>query len=79
MVNLSQYKLFIGDDKKNTISGVTFSFRSHFKLSSKFSFSHDMDYFFDGNSRRCAISKVQVSIDLRLFTKLSYSQFVYSN
>ena len=26
MVNLTQYKLFIGDDKKNTISGVTFSF-----------------------------------------------------
>ena len=27
MVNLTQYKLFIGDDKKNTISGVTFSFK----------------------------------------------------
>ena len=26
MVYLTQYKIFIGDDKKNTISGVTFSF-----------------------------------------------------
>ena len=27
MVNLTQYKLFIGEEKKNTISGVTFSFK----------------------------------------------------
>ena len=30
VVNLTQYKLFIGDDKKNTISGVTFSFKLQF-------------------------------------------------
>ena len=40
VVNLTQYKLFIGDDKKNTISGVTFSFNpsdgmeEHIKISS---------------------------------------------
>ena len=27
VINLTQYKLFIGDDKKITISGVTFSFK----------------------------------------------------
>ena len=27
MSNLTQYKLFIGDDKKNTLFGVTFSFK----------------------------------------------------
>ena len=27
MVNLTQFKLFIGDEKKTTISGVTFSFK----------------------------------------------------
>ena len=26
--NLTQYKLFIGDDKKNTLFGVTFSFKA---------------------------------------------------
>ena len=29
MSNLTQYKLFIGDDKKNTLFGVTFSFNDH--------------------------------------------------
>ena len=28
MSNLTQYKLFIGDDKKNTLFGVTFSFNA---------------------------------------------------
>ena len=28
--NFTQYKLFIGDDKKNTIFGVTFSFNVEF-------------------------------------------------
>jgi len=32
--NLTQYKLFIGDDKKNTISGVTFSFKKTLKKES---------------------------------------------
>ena len=31
VVNFTQYKLFIGDDKKNTISGVTFSFKIIYK------------------------------------------------
>ena len=26
VINLTPYKLFIGDERKNTISGVTFSF-----------------------------------------------------
>ena len=30
VVNFTQYKLFIGDDKKNTISGVTFSFKKKY-------------------------------------------------
>ena len=28
MSNLTQYKIFIGNDKKNSISGVTFSFKN---------------------------------------------------
>ena len=31
MSNLTQHKLFIGDDKKNTLFGVTFSFNHLFK------------------------------------------------
>lgn len=27
VVDLTQYRLFVGDEKKNTISGVTFSFK----------------------------------------------------
>ena len=29
VINLTPYKLFIGDGKKNTISGVTFSFKKN--------------------------------------------------
>ena len=34
--NLTQYKLFIGDDKKNTLFGVIFSFKKILKQLAKF-------------------------------------------